>query len=350
MSQYAQKDIDGYYTENTIFISVSQTIECLGYIYTYSNGTLTMKGIGGNEITIKEGQKYFIKNGKKIYLKHGAITKNGKMYFPVEFYKKVFPYQIQISNKVDINSHLLYYKKNNSIYWLDRKTGNLYCSQNRCAPQKIATLDLTCNKGGIITKTMITQTKNKNYVVDIYMMKQWTLHGEDCEHYKFYINSEKNIIYKTIKKDVFNTVEQDNETLCWNEYVILGKDDGFQIIHDSSGEIIKTYSFKDFFEDDNEYKYKYVHYNGRYVLVRQNEDSEISHLILLDLETEKKLILYKELLPEEDRTYIEKKEAWDVIAQGRFEFMKEKDNTLYFNYIIPCIQGGGEVEYQYKLQ
>lgn len=273
--------------ENGLYLPLSQVAQISDWTFTYDSKkkSLTIRTIDSKTISLNLNSKACYLNGQLFKLRNSVINISGKLYLPEDFFCSVLKYKIKQDSNLSemITNWRVLYTDDGNYWWnsdsliLYKKSANYFSTivAENVKPRKENYLSKTYDNTII---SGIKSTPKGNIIVSFrnvfYDTDKVGSPFNDQDYVDlFYINSEnKKLLNMGTTLDKANGYGfVDDITLIEGDNVVLPGDNGFIVIDDETGMILKKYMLKDLLKNDKNYIWKrvdYIHFDRDRIICR----------------------------------------------------------------------------------
>lgn len=280
----------------------------------------------GQEIVLRANDSKAMVNGKSIKIDAPPIDKQGVTYVPLQLFASVLKVPLTWNaktNTVSANytSPYLYTSVQGTPFWFHKKDGTLYMS-NGTKPILIGKTSMGINEIGTLTAAKLDANSYFLQIHDNYGEP----HINDAV-FRAIIHKEK----LALSSQVHYWGHHNHESIQKAGDLIVMIDGKTLKLADAKGAVKAAYQAKDLFGEEDNFTVEGAF--DEYLLVRPYKKSLLH---LFNTKTKQSVMLYKELLSEQDKEIIETMindgaTGDSDYAGDRLSFVKKKGKTLYFN-------------------
>ncbi|MEW9105858.1 copper amine oxidase N-terminal domain-containing protein [Paenibacillus sp.] len=280
----------------------------------------------GQEILLRSNDSKAMVNGKSIKIDAPPIVKQGVTYVPLQLFASVLKVPLTWNaktNTVSANytSPYLYTSVQGTPFWFHKKDGTLYMSTG--------SKPLTVGKTSMDIKEISTFTAAK-LDAKSYLLQIHDNYGEPHINdvvFRAIVHKEK----LALSSKVSYWGHHNHESIEKAGDLIVMIDGKTLKLADAKGTVKASYQAKDLFGEEDNFTVEGA-FDG-YLHVRPYQKGTLQ---LLNTKTKESVLLYKELLSEQDKeiidTMIKDGATGDSDYAGdRLSFVKKEGKTLYFN-------------------
>jgi hypothetical protein len=309
-----------YVSKGTVYLPLREISNALKAVVLWQSKTKQVTiTLPEQTIVLSVGKATISRNGAKVKLDVTPIVKDSHVYIPFRAAAEILGATVNWNTKaqaVEI-SHKLDFEKVtgvNSVYWLNRKTGQLFLSKPyNSEPKLVGIMNIDLQRFSTVRLA-------SSGVLDQFIVEDY--YGEPL------INTD---VYTALI--VQGSIAKQTKVHYWQRYTPNVTFDGRNqvmtdgkalFLLDSSGKVMKEYDLAALTGFDETFSVEGI--GNSYALVRPNKTGLLT---LIDLDTGETRQLYKQLNAEEQ----EYAETNDVPFHGdHIKFEGEKDGQLHFSY------------------
>jgi Copper amine oxidase N-terminal domain len=323
--------------QNRVFVPMRAIIEELGAAVKWDSKTKTfLVKDDGLDLSWKINSKQYKRNGQTMVSDAAPFIKAGVTYVPLRAISEILSaYVMWNSNEPSVTITHKYTRAwlKDRSYAVDHLTGDIYERTGSHARKKIVSLSTKIH--GNVTMKAYT-TRNNNTVLTIH-----DNYGEPHINNDFYTVYLRSGTVPIISQANYHNRYEEN-AVVQGDYVILNNGLSAQVYDDRTRKLFR-FHYLAILGGREEGHYFIEGYGDDYILIRPNKKGL---LMLVDLKTKERTLLYKELLSPKEQEYAEKN---DIPYYGdALKFTNEKDGVLYFNFYSVIDQKEYKYQYKYK--
>lgn len=313
-------------TDNRVLIPVREIGDLLALevFWNQQKQTAELYGVG-KEIKLTIGSSIAYVNKKKITLDAPAKVVDGNTYIPLRFVAESLNEKVRWNSKnktLSISSTYAKGKDKNTIFWLNRKSGDLYQANKRNVGSKIGTLEVRVEE---LRKLEVKELSDSTSWIKIYEAVGTSATVKTLGH--VFVKSGK-VIKQTNVSFVGHYPDTNIEQSQGNVLLTNGQEAEFR---NDKGEVKAKYDFKELLGKDEIYMIE--HHTNDFMILREYTTQ---HLIIYDFKKNNPLYVHEVIsLTPFEKKYLEEiahDRMGDLDPEHIIKFLKLENGNLIFEY------------------